>query len=169
MLYGWTILVDVIVLLAFYEHRRYTKIIHTILGIGLIATTLATSIPSLIKNGINKKHYLHYLTGVIVFGVMGLQLLLGVIKFGLVYFNKGNSLAIYIIKSIHKYLGYTLLFICKTQILLTLSPARIEYSIIIGWEIAVGIIFFYRLFTFPKLTSTILPDLNVRKKIISLS
>ncbi len=120
MLYGWTILADVIVLLAFYEHRRYTKIIHTILGTGLIATTLATSIPSLIKNGINKKHYLHYMTGVIVYGVMGIQLLVGVAKFGLIYFNRGNSLTIYIIKSIHKYLGYALLILCKVQIFLLL-------------------------------------------------
>ena len=124
MLYGWTVLVDVAVLLAFYEYRKYTKIIHTILGIGLIATTLATSIPSLIKNGISKKRFQHYLMGVIILGVMGLQLILGIIKFGLIYFKKGNSLAIYIIKAMHRYLGYALMSVCKVQIFLILSPTR---------------------------------------------
>ena len=124
MLYGWTVLVDVAVLLAFYEYRKYTKIIHTILGIGLIATTLATSIPSLIKNGISKKRFQHYLMGVIILGVMGLQLILGIIKFGLIYFKKGNSLAIYIIKAMHRYLGYALMIVCKVQIFLILSPTR---------------------------------------------
>lgn len=135
----------------------------------LIGTTLYTSLPSLIKNGINRKHHLHYLTGVVIYGVMGLQLILGVAKFGLVYFNKGNSLVIYIIKSIHKYIGYGLALLCKTQILFILSPTRSEYSILIGWEIAIIIIFFYRLLTFPKLTSAIMPDLNVGKRITKLS
>jgi hypothetical protein len=169
MLYGWTVLVDVIVLLAFYQYRKYTKIIHTILGIGLIATTLATSIPSLIKNGISQKRFQHYLTGVIIFGVMGLQLILGVIKFALICFNKGSSFAIYIIKAIHKYLGYALVIVCKVQTFLILSSARREYLILIGCEILVGIVFFYRVLTFPRLTSTLLPDLVVRKSITSLS
>lgn len=169
MLYGWTVLADVIVLLAFYEYRRYTKILHALLGTGLVVTTLVTSLPSLIKNGISAKRFQHYLMGVIIYGVMGLQFLLGVIKFGLIFFNKGNSFAIYVIKSIHKYLGYALLITCKVQTFLILSKARDEYSILIGWEIAVGIIFFYRMFTFPKLTGTILPDLNVKKRISSLS
>ena len=90
----------------------------------LIGTTLYTSLPSLIKNGINRKHHLHYLIGVIIYGVMGLQLILGVVKFGLVFFNKGNSLVIYIIKSIHKYIGYGLALLCKVQIFLILSPTR---------------------------------------------
>lgn len=169
MLYGWTVLADVMVLLAFYEYRKYTKVTHTILGIGLIATTLATSIPSLIKHGISKRRFQHYMMGVIIYGVMGLQLILGVIKFGLIYFNKGNSLAIYIIKAIHKYLGYALVIVCKVQVFLMLSSARNEYNILIGWEIVVGVIFFYRLITFPKLTSTIMPFLDVRKSITSLS
>lgn len=169
MLYGWTVLVDIMVLLAFYEYRRYTKIIHSILGAGLIATTLATSVQSLIKNGINPKRFQHYLMGVIIYGVMGLQLLLGVVKFGLIFFNKGNSFGIYIIKAVHKYLGYALVITCKVQTFLILSSKRTEYSVLIGWEIAVGIIFFYRFFTFPKLTGTILPDTDAKKKIMSLS
>lgn len=124
MLYAWTILADIMVLLAFYEYRRYTKIIHSILGIGIIVTTVVTSIPSLIKNGISQKHFQHYLTGVILYGVMGLQLLLGIIKFGLIFFNKGNSLTIYIIKIIHKYLGYALVIASKVQIFLILKPTR---------------------------------------------
>jgi hypothetical protein len=89
--------------------------------LGLIATTLATSLQSLMKNGISAKRYRHYMLGVIIYGVMGLQLLLGVIKFGLIYFNKANSFAIYIIKIIHKYLGYVLVFICKIQVFLILA------------------------------------------------
>jgi hypothetical protein len=124
MLYAWTVLADIIVLLAFYEYRRYTKIIHAVLGVGIIATTLATSLPSLIKNGINPKRYQHYLMGVIIYGVMGLQLVLGVIKFGLIYFNKGNPFAIYIMKAMHKYLGYALLIVGKVQVFLILNPDR---------------------------------------------
>lgn len=124
MLYGWTVLVDIIILLAFYEYRKYTKIIHTVLGLGLIATTVITSMPSLVKNGISAKRFQHYLMGVIIYGVMGLQLLLGVIKFGFIYLNKGNSFAIYVIKIIHKYLGYALAITAKVQVFLIIKPNR---------------------------------------------
>lgn len=155
MLYSWTILSDIIVLLAFYEYRRYTKLIHSILGFGIILTTLITSIPSLIKNGFHSKHLAHYVIGVVVYGIMGLQFLLGVSKFGLIYFNKGNSFSIYVIKIIHKYLGYGLMIVTKVQIFIYIDPERTDYSVLLGWEIAIGVIFFYRMFTFPKLTYTI--------------
>lgn len=169
MLYSWTILSDIIVLLAFYEYRRYTKLIHSILGSGLILTTIITSIPSLIKNGFHTKHLAHYVIGVMVYGIMGLQLLLGVAKFGLIYFNKGSSLSIYVIKIIHKYLGYGLVVLAKVQIFIFVDPERIEYSALLGWEIAVGVIFFYRMFTFPKLTATIQPASSAKKYIASLA
>lgn len=100
---------------------------------------------------------------------MSLQFLLGVIKFSLIFFNKGNSLGIYIIKIAHKFLGYGLLILAKVQIFLIITPKDSDYSILLGWEIAVGIIFFYRLYSFPKMEKTILPSQAVRKTVTSFS
>jgi heme A synthase len=87
MLYGWTILADLIVILAYYEYRKYTKIIHALIGTAILVTTLVTSLPSLLKNGFKTKHLTHYIIGVVIFGMMGLQLLLGVFKFMMVFFH----------------------------------------------------------------------------------
>lgn len=118
MPYVWITIVDVIVLLAFYGYRRYTKVIHSVLGTGLIVTTIVTSAPSLIKNGFHTKHLTHYIIGVVIYGIMGLQFLLGVVKFVLVFFNKGSPFLAYVLKQFHKYLGFCLLIIAKVQIYL---------------------------------------------------
>ena len=42
MLYGWTIFADLIVILAYYEYRKYTRIIHALAGTA-IATVFGSS------------------------------------------------------------------------------------------------------------------------------
>lgn len=76
MLYGWTIVADLIIILAYYEYRKYTKIIHALVGTVIVVTTLVTSLPSLLRNGFNTKHFSHYIIGVIIYDMMALQVLL---------------------------------------------------------------------------------------------
>lgn len=151
MLYGWTIVADLIIILAYYEYRKYTKVIHALVGTGIVVTTLITSLPSLIKNGFKTKHLTHYIIGVVIYGMMGFQLLLGFIKFIMVFFNKGNPFLLYVMKVAHKLLGYVLLILCKVQVFLILTKDRAEYSYLLGWECGVALILIYRYFTFPKL------------------
>ena len=151
MLYGWTIVADLIIILAYYEYRKYTKIIHALVATAIVVTTLVTSLPSLIKNGFKTKHLAHYIIGVVIYGMMGLQLLLGVLKFMMVFFNKGNPFALYVMKVVHKWLGYILLILCKVQVFIILAKDRPEYSYLLGWECGVALILIYRHFTFPKL------------------
>ena len=151
MLYGWTIVADIIIILAFYEYRKYAKIIHAVVGTAIVVTTLVTSLPSLIKNGFKTKHLTHYIIGVVIYGMMGLQLLLGVLKFLMVFFNKGNPSAAYVMKVVHKWFGYVLLILCKVQVFIILAKDRPEYSYLLGWEFGVAFILIYRYFTFPKL------------------
>lgn len=53
-----------------YKHKRFMPILHGILGLGLVATTFVTALPSLLKNGFNTKHLTHYIIGVVVWGIM---------------------------------------------------------------------------------------------------
>ncbi len=169
MLYGWTILADLIVILAYYEYRKYTKIIHALIGTAILVTTLVTSLPSLLKNGFKTKHLTHYIIGVVIYGMMGLQLLLGVFKFMMVFFHKGNPYLIYLMKKVHKWLGYILLILCKVQVFIILDKDRPEYSYLLGWEAAVALILLYRYFNFPKLEELISLNTRPPKKITNIS
>ena len=132
-------------------------------------TTLVTSLPSLLKNGFNTKHLSHYIIGVIIYDMMALQLLLGLIKFIMVYTNKGSAFIIYVIKVTHKWLGYMLLIVCKIAIFTILGRDRIQYLLLVGWECAVVVILGYRFFTFPKLEQVIEVETDGDKKITNIS
>lgn len=169
MLYGWTILADLIIILAFYEYRKYAKVIHALVSTAIVVTTLVTSLPSLLKNGFKTKHLTHYIIGVVIYGMMGFQLLLGAIKFVMVFFNKENPFILYVMKVIHKWLGYILLILCKVQVFIILDKGREEYSYLLGWEFGVALILLYRYFTFPKLEQVITLNTDPKKKITNIS
>lgn len=151
MLYGWTIVADLIIILAYYEYRKYTKIIHALVGTVIVVTTLVTSLPSLLRNGFNTKHFSHYIIGVVIYDMMALQVLLGTIKFIFLSFNKGSAFIIYIIKLMHRLVGYLLLIMCKISIFAILKSDRPEYLFLLGWECLVVMILGFRYFTFKKM------------------
>jgi len=121
MLYGWTILIDISVLVVHYKQNKWTSIIHGFLAFALIVTTFATSLPSLLKNGFNTKHLTHYVIGVVIWGIMFFEVILGVISLTMQWLNKGKSFSIYLMKKIHSYLGFALIILSKVQIFLMLK------------------------------------------------
>jgi len=113
MLYGWTILADIAVLLVFYKNYKWTPYLHGFLCLTLVVTSFVTSLPSLIKKGFNTKHFAHYVIGVVIWGIMFLEIIVGSVPLILQLMNKGKSFPIYLLKKIHQYLGFALLILGK--------------------------------------------------------
>ena len=101
--------------------------------------------------------------------MMALQILLGIIKFLMAYFNKGSAFTINLIKVVHKWHGYILLIICKISIFTILGRDRPEYLYLLWWECAVVMILGYRYVTFRKLQQVIYVDIGTHEIIKNIS
>jgi hypothetical protein len=124
MLYGWTVFVDIAVLLIYYKNKKWTPYLHGFLCLALVVTTFATSLNFLLKNGFNTKHLAHYVIGVVIWGVMFFQVIIGAISLILQRINKTRSMPIYAIKKVHTYLGFALIILAKVQIFIFIKPTR---------------------------------------------
>jgi len=124
MLYGWTVFVDIAVLLIYYKHKRWTPYLHGFLCLALVVTAFVTSLPTLLKNGFKSKHLAHYIIGVVIWGIMFFEVIIGIVSLILQFFNKTKSMPIYAIKKVHTYLGFALIVLAKVQVFLMIDSTR---------------------------------------------
>lgn len=124
MLYGWTVFIDIAVLLMSFKHKKWTPYLHGFLTLTLVVTTFVTSLPTLLTNRFNTKILRHYVIGVVIWGVMFSQLALGITSLVLQWLNKTKSLPVYAIKKAHNVLGLGLLILAKVQVYMYIGAER---------------------------------------------
>ena len=123
MPYLWTVVIDLSVILVIYKFRAFSSYFHAIIGLFVGLTTLISSFPILIDKGIPSKEneiYMqrHFIIGLICLIIILIQLLLGLLTKTLQLISRSHPYHIYFINTCHKYLGYSLLILCKIQVFL---------------------------------------------------
>lgn len=155
MPYIWSIVIDIALFLPFYVHQKYSILIHALLTSFVVAFTVITSSKSW-SHGIppptDKMHF-HKLFGVIIFGIVLLQMILGIISKLSKSSNSMKPQQVYYLRKIHTYLGYTIALMGKFQVLKILKSTHFAYWFNLLWNIASISLFIYRKMTQERLSS----------------
>jgi len=116
----WSIFSDISIFMAYYKYKQYTQIIHAIGGILICVISIATSLPTFLKKGIpafDSPMRMHYIFGILLYGVMALQMILGILIRVMRYYPKSTTIILLKLNKMHKYVGLTLALLSKLQVL----------------------------------------------------
>ena len=129
MPYLWTIVMDVAILLAMNQYRVICLILHVLLTLFVVLTTLITSFPLYIMfNNLETerdKYYTnrHASIGFIILIISFIQVILGIVSIVCRLSKKAaHPYIIYFMNVFHKYLGYPLVILGKVETYLKLYP-----------------------------------------------
>jgi hypothetical protein len=126
MPYLWTIVINFSVFFAIYKFKAFSVYVHALIGLFVGLTTILTSLPILLTDGIPAEEddsydQRHYIIGLIVIIFLFLQMLLGILSKSLQIISWSHPYLIYFTNVFHKYLGYSLIVLCKIQVFLILN------------------------------------------------
>lgn len=126
MPYLWTVVIDFSIFFAIYKFKALSVYVHALIGLFVGLTTLITSLPILIDEGIPAEEdesyeQRHFIIGLIVIIFLFLQMLLGLLTKTLQLISWSHPYLIYFINVAHKYIGYSLIILCKIQVFLILN------------------------------------------------
>lgn len=133
---AWSLLIDSAIFAAIYSHKPYLFGLHAI-GAGAIGLiTIVTSFNSLL-NGIpqNNPMRTHKLLGTFLYGLIVLQILLGILWWICRSSPKRSSLSLKL-KKIHKVVGYSLALLAKVQVLYMIPSTDKMFWFNLLWDIA---------------------------------
>jgi len=148
----WTIAINLGIFLALYKYRKYTIFGHFLIGLGVAATTLITSMPLLLAKPIPTKPSIqttHVLIGIAIIAAIFLEVLIGCLS-KLLNLCKAPSLLIYRLCKFHMYLGYALTILCKFQNYYIMKKTNL-YWILLGQDILFFVLLVTRKLFFPTL------------------
>lgn len=158
----WSIVIDLALFLPFYVHSKYSVVIHALLTSFAVMFTVLTSSKSW-THGIpppSDKMHFHKLFGVIIFGVVLLQIILGIVSKLSKSSNNMKPQQVYYLRKAHTYLGYTIALMTKLQVLKILKSTHFAYWFNLFWNIASISLFIYRKISQQRLSSS--PTLIVK-------
>lgn len=126
MPYLWTFVIDIGIFFALYKYRKYSLFLHIAIGLFVALTTLITSLPILIAEGIpstedESYEQRHFIIGFVIIIFILIQVVIGLVSRILQFIPWSSSLLIYLLNMTHKYLGYGFLVIAKLQVFLILQ------------------------------------------------
>lgn len=154
------------IFLALYKYRPGYLIAHYILGFLSALLTLVFTLPILNLNGIidfytHNNLRRHFIIGVVVLILVGIQLLLGLSSSIMKLFRKSPSLGIFSVNTVHKYLGYVLVIFCKFQAYLIIHVDGDHPALLIIFYVVDAIffvLFVIQKMKFPSMAETIMPS-----------
>ena len=122
----WCILYNFNVVLAQYRHSQIAMNAHAIIGWLLVLGTIAFILVFLVPlHGFNVTIsdfgyviYIHAVIGLILFGLIGCQLILGVLVRILQRTSSASTRGLVVVSRIHRIMGWVVGYVCKGNILL---------------------------------------------------
>lgn len=156
MSYFWSIAIDIAIFLPFLVQYKYSLIIHMVLG-GLVAlTTIVTSWKSMLRGlpPVENHMYFHKLFGMIICGLVLIQVLLGLISYLIKATKKTSPFLVLYIRWAHTYIGYAIAIMAKIQTINFLYPDTPLYWFNVIWNILFIIVYLKRAFTHQKIENT---------------
>ncbi len=156
MPYFWSIVIDIAIFLPFLVQYKYSLIIHMVLGAIVAVTSIVTSWQSMMRGlpPSGTRMYFHKLFGMIILGLVLIQVILGLISFLIKATKKTSPHVVLYIRWAHTYIGYVIALMCKVQTINFLKGGSPLYWFNLIWDIFFILFYLQRLFTHAKIQNT---------------
>ena len=164
----WVILLNVSIVLAACQHDKVAAIAHMVFGWIIFLYSCIFVLSILVPYGFNQSpasgwiFYSHAVVGVLLFGLIVLQVLLGVLTYVLKRTAQMPLTPIKIIRHCHQFLGYIMHVMYNVQVLVAWHPDSKKFFYgFLAWDLFWFVLWIFVKFFVPKMERRIIDKQTV--------